>query len=102
MPTAPFVHLSGAKLDWTVLDNLKAAGAAQSFVSNTLNAALRAKLTSAWASAGYADLAQGLQTIPAVDILADKDLSLQAFVRKNVALPADPATKAALHPADGK
>jgi hypothetical protein len=55
--TAPFVHLNGAKLDGTVLDNLKARGAAQSFISDTLNATLKATLANAATTAKQSELA---------------------------------------------
>ena len=70
MTTATFVHLGGANLGGTVLDNLKTGAPAQGFVSDTLNAALKAKLATAAASAGQTDLPSLLQAIPAVDIAA--------------------------------
>ncbi len=76
--------------------------AAKTALSSTLNTGLKTQLESASASAGYADLAQVLSTLPAVDVVADKDLSLQDFVRKTVILPADPAAKAAVEDAIGK
>ncbi len=102
MATTPFVHLGGTNLSGMVLDNLKAGSPAQAFLSDTLNAALKAKLTSAATSANQTALVSLLQAIPAVDIAANKDVSLHDFVSKQVTLPADPTAKAAAEAAIGK
>jgi hypothetical protein len=102
MATAPFVHLGGANLSGTVLDNIKAGSPAQAFLSDTLNTALKAKLTSAATAANQTALVSLLQAIPAVDIAANKDLNLHDFVSKQVTLPADPTSKAAAEAAIAK
>jgi hypothetical protein len=84
------VHLGGANLGDTVLDNLKPDAPAQSFISSTLNTTLTSSLTTAATSAGYANLATLIQAIPPVDIIASKDLSLHDFVSKEVKFPDDP------------
>jgi hypothetical protein len=99
---APLAHLGGTNLGGTVLDNLKAAGPAQSFMSDRLNAALMAKLTNAAASAGHSELASVLPALPAADIAANKDLSLSEFVSKEVTARADPGARAATQPAIAK
>ncbi len=102
MATAPFVHLGGANLSGTVLDNIKAGSPSQAFLSDTLNTALKAKLTSAATAASQSALVSLLQAIPAVDIAANKDLNLHDFVSKQVTLPADPTSKAAAEAAIAK
>ena len=79
MAIAPFVHLGGANLSGTVLDNLKPGAPAQAFLSDTLNAVLKARLTSASTSANQTALVSLLQAIPPVDIAANKDDSLHDF-----------------------
>ena len=49
--------------------------------------------------AGYTDLAPLIAAIPTADVVADKDLSLQAFVAQSITLPSDAATKQAVETA---
>jgi len=87
------VHLGGANLSDTVLNNLKAGAPAQAFVSDTLNTTLVSSLANAAMRAGYSNLATLIQAIPPVDIVASKDLSLRDFVSKEVKLPDDATAK---------
>jgi Salmonella virulence plasmid 28.1kDa A protein len=103
MPSA--THLSGLKLDQTVLATLTSASVdatAKANLSDTLNAALKAQLAGAATSAGYANLAKLIEAIPEVDVAADKNLTLHDFVSKEVVLPTDATQKAAAEAAIAK
>lgn len=102
MVTGNVIYLGGANLGGTVRDNLKPGSPAQSFISDTLNSALKAKLADAATSAGESQLASLLQAIPAVDVAASTGLSLRDFVSKEVRLPTDPNAKAAAEAAIAK
>jgi Tc toxin complex TcA C-terminal TcB-binding domain/Neuraminidase-like domain/PA14 domain/Salmonella virulence plasmid 28.1kDa A protein len=102
MPIATGVQLRGLRLDGTVLGNLSAMGPAQSFISDTLNSALTSSLASAATSAGYAGLASLIGAIPSVDIAASKELSIHAFVKREVKLPHDSPARAAAEEAIAK
>src|SRR5260370_37140318 len=102
MATTPFVHLGGTNLSGMVLDNLKAGSPAQAFLSDTLNAALKANLTSAATSANQTALVSLWQALPAVDIAANKDASLPDSVSKQATLPPDPTAQPAPEAATAK
>ena len=105
MASLSSIHFGGLKLDQPALAMLTDAGvdaAAKSALSDSLNTALKAQLASAATAAGYADLASLIQAIPAVDVVADKDLTLRDFVSREVAFPTDPAKKAAVEAAIAK
>lgn len=94
MASPGFIRLSGDVLNRTVLDDLKDP-ASKVFITNTLTAALKAKLSAAAASINQQVLQQLVQGMTPADIGANKDLSLRAFVTKSVKLPTDPAAKQA-------
>ena len=73
--------------------------ATKTALSSLLSSALTTQLQNVSTSAGYSNLAQLIPAIPAKDLLADKDLSLQAFVKKTVVLPANPEAKASIEAA---
>ena len=95
VPAAPFVQLTGANLAGTVLANLAAGAPAQEFLNTTLNSALRTGLAAAATSAGQPVLASLVQTIPAVDISAQSNVTVHDFVSAEVTLPTDPTAKVA-------
>jgi hypothetical protein len=102
MTTSPAIHLASVNLNDTVLENLKAGGHAQAFISDTLNSVLTTSLANAATSAGYADLATLISAIPPVDIAASRDLSIHAFVKREVKLPDDSAAREAAEEAIAK
>jgi GH18 family chitinase len=105
LPAPSSTRLSSLNLNQPVLATLADATAdpvSKLAFSTSLNAALKSQLASASTNAGYANLASLIQAIPYVDIVADKDLSLQDFVGKEVTLPTDPTQRAAAEAAIAK
>ena len=91
-------YLSGVNLDRPVLATLTDASIDETSriaLDENLTASLKDQLASASTSAGYADLAPLVQAVLSVNLVADKDISLQDFVRKEITLPTDPDAKAA-------
>ncbi len=80
----------------TVLTDRTITAATKSALSDSLNTALKSQLATAASQAGYSDLANALQALPAVDITAASTLSVRDFVSRNVTLPADPSQKKAV------
>lgn len=102
MPTLPPPNPTAATSTDTVLDNLRPGSPLQPQISATLNAALKSQLAAAATAAQLPALVGLINSMPAVDLVASKDLSLHDFVSKEVSLPADPTEKAALENAIGK
>ena len=102
MNNSASIHLGGVRLSDTVLNNLKPSAPAQAFISDTLNSALTSSLSAAATSAGYANLATLISAIPSVDIAADRDLPIHAFVEREVKLPDDRTAKVAAEEAMAK
>jgi len=96
------IPLGEVNLDDTGLNNVKAGAPAQAFISDALNSALTSSLASAATSAGYSNLATLISAIPSVVVAADRDLSIHAFVKREVKLPDDPTARAAAEEAIAK
>src|SRR5258708_22095996 len=77
-------RLNGAQLDKTVLDNLNATTDSATHIKDTLNTALKTTLSSAFTENGYTVLAGLIQNMDPVDIAANKDVPLRAFVANQV------------------
>jgi hypothetical protein len=80
MPTQPPNTPSAANLTGTVLDNLLPGSPLQPQISAALNAALNGRRDHQ-ASRALVGL---INTIPAADLVAAKDLSLQAFAQQQI------------------
>ena len=93
---------SGLVFGLTGLENLETDSPARTFVSDTLNSDLKSMLVSAATNAGQTVLVSLLQALPTVDIASVKDVTLQAFVSKEVTLPTDATAKAAAEAAIAK
>lgn len=98
MPNQPSINPSAPNLTGTVLDNLQTASHLQARISETLNAALKTQLTTAATAANLPILVGLINALPPADLVASKDLSLQAFVQQQVdpKVGGDPVMKAAI------
>jgi hypothetical protein len=91
--SSPSGDLSG-----TVLDNLRPGSALQPGISAALNAALKSQLADMAAASKLAVILGLIDAMPSADLVAVKDLSLQAFVKQQLdsMLGPDPAMKTAV------
>jgi Putative peptidoglycan binding domain len=101
MATNDFERLNRATLHLNVAEQLDERNPSRAYVQETLNTALKARLSEALAGAGHPELAQLVQATGPVDIAAVKDLSLRTFVAQLIArmLPADAPTRSAIEAA---
>jgi hypothetical protein len=95
-PTA--TRSTAANLVSSVLDNLQAGSPLQPQISTTLNAALKTQLAAAATTANLPALTGLINAMPAADLAAAKDLSLQAFAQQQIdpMVAGDPAMKTAI------
>jgi hypothetical protein len=98
MPSQSSPNLSAPNLTGTVLDNLQPGSPLQPQISATLNAALKSQLAAAATAAKLPALVGLINSMPAADLVASKDLTLQAFVQQLVdpMVSGDPAMKTAV------
>ena len=89
---------AAANLTGTVLDNLKPGAPLQPQISTTLNAALKTLLAAAATTAKLPVLVGLINSMPTADLIAAKDLTLQAFAQQQIdpMVAGDPAMKAAV------
>jgi hypothetical protein len=97
-------HLNPALGDGSVFDHLQAGGSNKAAMNEALNATLRSKLSSTLAEDGHPTVAGLVQTMDAVDIAANKDVSVQSLVASQAerALKDDPGMKPAVDAAVAK
>ena len=98
-------HLPAASLGKPVLATLADAtidAGAKSALTEILNGALKSQMVNASIGAGYSELASLIQASPAIDVVADRNLTLQEFVTRVITLPADATGKAAVEAAIAK
>src|SRR5215472_10700185 len=79
------IGLRGATLGGSVLENLAGNTVSSTFIAETVNAALKSKLTSALTARGETRLAGLVQQIGAVNLAAAKDVTLRALAASLVA-----------------
>src|SRR5580700_9544872 len=98
MPTQSLPNPSSPNLTGTVLDNLQTGSSLQAKISETLNVALKTQLTTAATAANLPILVGLINALPPADLVASKDLTLQAFVQQQIdpLAGADPAMKTAI------
>src|SRR5579859_5823940 len=98
MQNPNFVHLDATTLNGSVSDSLKADSPSKTFVNDTLNVALKSQLSAALTDGGSPTLAGLVENLGAVDIAANKDLSVRAFIANQVEpqVANDPAKKQAV------
>jgi len=101
MSKAHFDRLKGAALGKSVFENLQAEAGSKAFVEETVIAELKRRLSDMLADSGFSDLAKMIQAIRSVDITANKDVPLGAFLEKQIQnqLEDDPAQMSALEAA---
>src|ERR1700682_4116222 len=92
------MSLAGASLTGNVLDTLATNSVAMAYIGDALNTELRVKLLETFTGARLPNLARLVETMQPADLVASKDLSVQAFVAKQVApiVANDPALKQAV------
>ena len=98
MPTQLSTASSSASLRGTILDNLQAGSPLQPPISSILNAALKTQLAATATVAKLPALVGLMSSIPAADLVAAMDLSLQAFAQQKIdpTVAGDPAIKTAI------
>jgi Tc toxin complex TcA C-terminal TcB-binding domain/Neuraminidase-like domain/Salmonella virulence plasmid 28.1kDa A protein len=98
MPNINTLHLSGAALNKSILDNLTGNTDSKAYIAETLNTTLRSKLTTALTARGYTVLADLISQIGPVDLVANKDVPLRTFVANQVQskMPSDATLKKAV------
>jgi len=84
MPRTTSMRLNSAMLDKSVLDHLNGNADSKVIMGETLNAALKSTLASALTDNGSTQLAELIQAMSPVDIAANKDVSVRAFVAKQI------------------
>jgi hypothetical protein len=98
MPNTSLASPSAPILTGTVLDNRQLGSALQPQNSATLNAALKSQLAATATTAKLPALVGLINSMPAADLVAAKDLTLQAFVQQQVdpMVSGDPVMKMAI------
>src|SRR6266567_3289763 len=83
-PRSGSTRLNSAMLGKSVLDHLNSDADNKAFMEETLNAALKSRLSNAFADSGASSLVKVVQAMGPVDIAANKDVSVRTFVAKQV------------------
>jgi hypothetical protein len=99
MTGATFLGLVGANPTGTLLDNLQTApSAVKANLADTLNSTLRSQLSTALTKASLPALSGLVSQMPTVDIVASKDLAINAFVKQQLdpMVAKDPAMQQAV------
>src|SRR5262249_46224583 len=84
MPPQSFVRLGDARLDTSLLDNLKPESPSRGFVNDTLNVFLKRRLSRAFKQSGDPLLAGLVETMPVIDVAASRAQSVRALVEQQI------------------